>query len=165
MLPTHAMSMMDEKEGMMGEKDDMMADKDDMESDKDDAMADKDDMESDKDEMMADKDDMKSDKEDMMADKGDMMMDKIELMEDGLTPYTVVAGDTLGSIAARAYGHSRYWGAICLYNTEVTEDCDLIHVGDELSLPSQIDADLFFDEMDAMGPDPDSDEMEKKSDE
>ena len=173
MLPTHANAMsmmeekmmMDEKEGMMGEKDDMMADKDDMESDKDDAMADKDDMESDKDEMMADKDDMKSDKEDMMADKGDMMMDKIELMEDGLTPYTVVAGDTLGSIAARAYGYSRYWGAICLYNTEVTEDCDLIHVGDELSLPSQIDADLFFDEMDAMGPDPDSDEMEKKSDE
>jgi nucleoid-associated protein YgaU len=157
MLPTHAMSMMDEKEGMMGEKDDMMADKDDMESDKDDAMADKDDMES-------DKDDMKSDKDDMMGDDA-MMMDKIELMEDGLTPYTVVAGDTLGSIAARAYGHSRYWGAICLYNTEVTEDCDLIHVGDELSLPSQIDADLFFDEMDAMGPDPDSDEMEKKSDE
>ena len=167
MLPTHAnaMSMMDEKDGMMGEKDDMMADKDDMESDKDDAMADKDDMESDKDEMMADKDDMKSDKEDMMADKGAMMMDKIELMEDGLTPYTVVAGDTLGSIAARAYGHSRYWGAICVNNSEVTEDCDLIHVGDELSLPSQTDADLFFDEMDAMGPDPDSDEMEKKSDE
>ena len=165
MLPTHAnaMSMMEEKM-MMDEKDEMMADKDDMESDKDDAMADKDDMESDKDEMMADKDDMKSDKEDMMGDDA-MMMDKIELMEDGLTPYTVVAGDTLGSIAARAYGHSRYWGAICLYNTGVTEDCDLIHVGDELSLPSQTDADLFFDEMDAMGPDPDSDEMEKKSDE
>ena len=158
-LPTHAnvMSMMDEKEGMMGEKDDMMADEDDMESDKDEMMADKDDMESDKDEMMADKGDM-------MGDDA-MMMDTIELMEDGLTPYTVVAGDTFGSIAARAYGHSRYWGAICVNNSEVTEDCDLIHVGDELSLPSQTDADLFFDEVDAMGPDPDSDEMDKKSDE
>ncbi len=159
MLPTHAnaMSMMDEKEGMMGEKGEMMADKDDMESDKDEMMADKGDMESDKDEMMADKGDM-------MGDDA-MMMDKIELMEDSLTPYTVVAGDTLGSIAARAYGHSRYWSAICVYNSEVTEDCDLIHVDDELSLPSQTDADLFFDEVDAMGPDPDSDEMDKKSDE
>ena len=158
-LPTHAnvMSMMDEKEGMMDEKDEMMAEGRHGVRQRRRMMADKDDMESDKDEMMADKGDM-------MGDDA-MMMDTIELMEDGLTPYTVVAGDTLGSIAARAYGHSRYWGAICLYNTGVTEDCDLIHVGDELSLPSQTDADLFFDEMDAMGPDPDSDEMEKKSDE
>ena len=150
MLPTHAeaMSMMEEK--MMMDKDDMMGEKDDME-------ADKDDMESGKDEMMADKDDM-------MADDA-MMMEKIELMEEGLTPYTVVAGDTLGSIALRAYGESRYWAAICVNNSEVTEDCNRIQIGDELMLPSQTDADLFFDEVDAMGPDMDSDEMEKKSDE
>ena len=143
MLPTHAeaMSMMEEK--MMMDKDDMMGEKDDMESGKD--------------EMMADKDDM-------MADDA-MMMEKIELMEEGFTPYTVVAGDTLGSIALRAYGESSYWSAICVNNSEVTEDCNRIQIGDELMLPSQTDADLFFDEVDAMGPDMDSDEMEKKSDE
>ena len=178
MLPTHAdaMSMMgdkmmmDKEDGMMGEKDDMesdedemMADKDEMESDEDEMMADKDEMESDEDEMMADKDEMESDKEGMMA--GDAMSGEITLMEEGFTPYTVVAGDTLGSIAARAYGDASYWAAICLNNSEVTEDCNLIHIGDELMLPSQTDADLFFDEVNAMGPDPDSDEMEEKSDE
>ena len=171
MLPTHAeaMSMMEDK--MMMDKDDMMGEKDDMEADKDDMEADKDDMESGKDEMMADKDDMESGKDEMMADKDDMMaddammMEKIELVEEGFTPYTVVAGDTLGSIALRAYGESRYWGAICVNNSEVTEDCNRIQIGDELMLPSQTDADLFFDEVDAMGPDMDSDEMEKKSDE
>jgi nucleoid-associated protein YgaU len=144
MLPSEAeaMSMMDDKM-MMGEKDGMMEEKDDM---------------------MADKDDMESDKDDMMADDA-MMMEKIELVEEGFTPYTVVAGDTLGSIALRAYGESRYWGAICVNNSEVTEDCNRIQIGDELMLPSQTDADLFFDEVDAMGPDMDSDEMEKKSDE
>ena len=143
MLPTHAeaMSMMEEK--MMMDKDDMMGEKDDME---------------------ADKDDMESGKDEMMADDA-MMMEKIELVEEGFTPYTVVAGDTLGSIALRAYGESRYWGAICVNNSEVTEDCNRIQIGDELMLPSQTDADLFFDEVDAMGPDMDSDEMEKKSDE
>ena len=192
MLPTHAdaMSMMgdkmmmDKEDGMMGEKDDMesdedemMADKDEMESDEDEMMADKDEMESDEDEMMADKDEMESDEDEMMADKdemesdkegmmaGDAMSGEITLMEEGFTPYTVVAGDTLGSIAARAYGDASYWAAICLNNSEVTEDCNLIHIGDELMLPSQTDADLFFDEVNAMGPDPDSDEMEEKSDE
>jgi nucleoid-associated protein YgaU len=175
MLPTHteAMSMMedkmmmDEKEGMMGEKDemeadkdDMMADKDDMESDKDDMMADKDDMESDKDDMMADKDEMMADKDDgMMAD--DAMMDSIELMEDGPTPYTVAAGDTLGSIAQRAYGDSSYWPAICLNNSDVTEDCNSIQIGDEFMLPTKADAEHFMEEVNAMG----SDEMEGKSEE
>ncbi|MDE0072170.1 MAG: spondin domain-containing protein [Caldilineaceae bacterium] len=161
MLPTHdeAMSMMDdkmmmaEKEGMMGEKDEMMADKDDMESDKDEMMADKDDMESDKDGMMAEKDDM-------MAD--DAMMESIELMDDGPTLYTVKSGDTLGSIAERAYGDSSYWPAICVNNSEVTEDCNLIHIGDELMLPTKADAELFMEEANAMGPD---DAMEEKSDE
>ena len=161
MLPTHAeaMSMMDdkmmmaEKDGMMGEKDEIMAEKDDMESDKDEMMTDKDDMESDKDEMMADKDDM-------MAD--DAMMGLIELMDDGPTPYTVKSGDTLGSIAERAYGDSSYWPAICVNNSEVTEDCHLIHIGDELMLPTKADAELFMEEANAMGPD---DAMEEKSDE
>ena len=161
MLPTHAeaMSMMDdkmmmaEKDDMMGEKDEMMDDKDDMESDKDEMMADKDDMESDKDEMMADKDDM-------MAD--DAMMESIKLMDDGPTPYTVKSGDTLGSIAERAYGDSSYWPAICVNNSEVTEDCNFIHIGDELMLPTKADAELFMEEANAMGPD---DAMEEKSDE
>jgi nucleoid-associated protein YgaU len=123
MLPTHteAMSMMedkmmmDEKEGMMGEKDEM---------------------ESDKDEMMADKDDG------MMAD--DAMMDSITLMEDGPTPYTVVSGDTLGSIAKRAYGESKYWSIICSANS--LEDCNLIQVGDELSLPTHAEAMSMMDD-------------------
>ena len=94
------------------------------------------------------------------------MMGESELMEEGVTPYTVVAGDTLGSIAARAYSESKYWGAICHYSTEVTEDCDVIQVGDELELPSQTDAETFFDEMNAIGPDSEEEgAMEKKSEE
>jgi nucleoid-associated protein YgaU len=154
MLPTHteAMSMMEDKM-MMDEKESMMGEKDEMESDKDEMMSDKDEMESDKDEMMADKDDG------MMAD--DAMMDSIELMEDGPTPYTVAAGDTLGSIAQRAYGDSSYWPAICLNNSDVTEDCNSIQIGDEFMLPTQADAELFMEEVNSMG----SDEMEDKSEE
>ena len=144
LLPSHAdvMSMMGEKEGMMGEKDEMMADKDDMDSDEDDAMADKDDMDSDKDDAMADKDDMDSDKDEMMA--GDGMMGEIMLMEEGDTPYTVVSGDTLGSIAKRAYGESKYWSDICSANE--LEDCNVIQVGDELVLPSHADVMSMMDE-------------------
>jgi nucleoid-associated protein YgaU len=146
------MSMMDDKM-MMGEKDEMMADKDDeMESDKDEMMSDKDDMDS-------EKEDMDSDKDGMMAD--DAMMDSIELMEDGPTPYTVAAGDTLGSIAQRAYGDSSYWPAICLNNSDVTEDCNSIQIGDEFMLPTKADAEHFMEEVNAMG----SDEMEGKSEE
>ncbi len=162
MLPTHteAMSMTDDKM-MMGEKDEMMADKDDeMESDADEMMSDKDDMDSDKDDMDSDKEDMDSDKDEMMAD--DAMTGPLVLMEDGPTPYTVESGDTLGSIAARAYGDSSYWPAICVNNSDVTEDCHLIHIGDELMLPTQADADLFMEEANAMGSD---DAMEEKSDE
>ena len=173
MLPTHANAMsmmddkmmMDEKEGMMGEKDDMMADKDDMDSDKDDAMADKDDMDSDKDDAMADKDDM-------MA--GDAMMGEIMLMEDGDTPYTVAAGDTLGSIAKRAYGNSKYWSVICSANS--LENCNLIHVGDELMLPthanamSMMDDKMMMDEKEGMMGEKDEmmddkDDMESDKDE
>jgi len=154
MLPSHAdamakmdMMMMGEKDGMMGEKDEMMSDKDDgMMSDKDDKM-------------MSDKDDkMMSDKDGMMKDDG-MMMDDIMLMEDGDTPYTVVGGDTLGSIAKRAYGNADYWKAICSANE--LENCDRIDIGDELLLPTQAEAEEM---MDSMMMDDGMDAMDKKDD-
>ena len=66
------------------------------------------------------------------------MMEAITLMEDGPTPYTVAAGDTLGSIARRAYGGAKYWSTICSANS--LEDCNLIQVGDELMLPTHAEA-------------------------
>jgi nucleoid-associated protein YgaU len=157
MLPTHteAMSMMEDKM-MMDEKEGMMGEKDEMESDKDEMMSDKDEMESDKDEMMADKDDG------MMAD--DAMMDSITLMEDGPTPYTVVSGDTLGSIAKRAYGESKYWSIICSANS--LENCDRISVGDELMLPTHTEAmSMMEDKMMMDEKESDKDEMESDKDE
>ena len=113
--------------------------------------------------MMGEKDSMMSD-DDKMAEKdgmmaGDAMMEAITLMEDGSTPYTVVSGDTLGSIAKRAYGSSSYYSAICSANE--LEDCNLIHVDDELMLPTQAEAEEMVDSMmmeDSM------DAMEKKDD-
>ncbi len=121
--PSDAMAKMDMM--MMGEKDGMMAEKDDK--------------------MMSDKDDkMMSDKDGMMKDDG-MMMGDIMLMEDGDTPYTVVAGDTLGGIARRAYGEAKYWEAVCSANE--LENCNRISVGDELLLPTQADAAEMMDGM------------------
>ena len=136
-LPTKA-----EAHGMMGE---MMMDDDSMMGEKDDSMmADKDDSSMDEkdDSMMADKDDS------MMGE--DAMMEEIMLMEDGNTPYTVVSGDTLGSISRRAYGSSKYWSAICSANA--LENCDLITSGDTLMLPTQAEAEemMMDDSMDAM---------------
>ena len=143
MLPSagDAMSMMEDKM-MMGEKDSMMSD--------DDKMAEKDDS------MMSD-DDKMAEKDDMMA--GDAMMEAITLMDDGSTPYTVVSGDTLGSIAKRAYGSSKYYSAICSANE--LEDCNLIHVDDELMLPTQAEAEEM---MDSMMMEDSMDAMEKKDD-
>ena len=97
------------------------------------------------DEMMSDKDDK------MMSDK-DGMMGEIMLMEEGDTPYTVASGDTLGSISRRAYGASKYWEVICSANG--LANCNLIHVGDELMLPSHADAmakmDMMMGEKDGM---------------
>ena len=112
-------------------------------------MSDKDD----KDGMMSDKDD----KDGMMADGA--MMEEIMLMEDGSTPYTVAGGDTLGSIAERAYGYSKFWSAICSANS--LEDCDVIQIGDELMLPTQAEADEM---MDSMMMDDGMDAMDKKDD-
>ena len=90
------------------------------------------------DEMMSDKDGK------MMSDKdGKMMSDKDGMMGD--TPYTVAAGDTLGSISRRAYGASKYWEVICSANG--LANCNLIHVGDELMLPSHADAMAKMDMM------------------
>ena len=105
------------------------------------------------DEMMSDKDDkMMSDKDDKMMSDKDGMMGDIMLMEEGDTPYTVVTGDTLGSISRRAYGASKYWEVICSANG--LANCNLIHVGDELMLPSHADAmskmDMMMGEKDGM---------------
>ncbi len=125
MLPSPADAMAKMDMMMMGEKDGMMGEKDDK--------------------MMSDKDDgMMSDKDGMMKDDG-MMMGDIMLMEDGDTPYTVVAGDTLGGIAKRAYGSAKYWEAVCSANE--LENCNRISVGDELLLPTQAEAAEMMDSM------------------
>ena len=133
MLPSHTEAMAKMDSMMMGEKDGMMADKDG--------------------EMMSDKDD------EMMSDKDGMMMGDIMLMEDGDTPYTVVGGDTLGTIAKRAYGTINYWKVICSANE--LENCDLIDIGDELLLPTQAEAEEM---MDSMMMDDGMDAMDKKDD-
>ena len=102
-----------------------------------------------KDEMMADKDDEMADKDGMMSDEDGMMAAEIMLMEEESTPYTVVAGDTLGSISRRAYGSSKYWSVICSANG--LENCNLIHVGDELMLPSEAEAMSMMDDKMMMG--------------
>ncbi len=118
------------------------------------------------DEMMSDKDDkMMSDDDGMMKDDG--MMGEIMLMEEGDTPYTVVGGDTLGSISRRAYGASKYWSVICSANG--LANCNLIHIGDELTLPSHADAMakmdmMMMDEKDGMMSDKDDEMMADKDD-
>ncbi|MBP7964894.1 MAG: LysM peptidoglycan-binding domain-containing protein [Caldilineaceae bacterium] len=49
------------------------------------------------------------------------------------TTYTVVSGDTLGSIATATYGNVTYYKGICSFN-ELT-NCNLLEVGQELLLP------------------------------
>ena len=55
--------------------------------------------------------------------------------------YTVKAGDTLGTISSDAYGSTIYWSSICTANS--LSNCDLIEVGDVLTIPSQTDADGY----------------------
>ena len=57
----------------------------------------------------------------------------------------MAGGDTLGSIAKRAYGNSKYWSAICSANS--LENCNLIHVGDVLMLPTKAEAGAMMDKM------------------
>ena len=58
------------------------------------------------------------------------------------TTYTVQEGDTLGTISAQAYGSTGYWSSICTANS--LSNCDLIEVGDVLTIPSQADADAYL---------------------
>lgn len=56
--------------------------------------------------------------------------------------YTVQAGDTLGTISSRAYGSNAYWNAICTANS--LANCNLIEVGDALTIPTQEQADTYL---------------------
>ena len=56
--------------------------------------------------------------------------------------YTVQSGDSLGTISSRAYGSNGYWSAICTANS--LANCDLIEVGDVLTIPTQAEADAFL---------------------
>ena len=55
--------------------------------------------------------------------------------------YTVQAGDTLGTISSQAYGSTVYWSSICTANS--LSNCDIIEVGDVLTIPSQADAEAL----------------------
>ncbi len=55
--------------------------------------------------------------------------------------YTVKAGDTLGTISSQAYGSTIYWSSICTANS--LSNCDLIEVGDVLTIPTQADAETY----------------------
>ncbi len=55
--------------------------------------------------------------------------------------YTVQTGDTLGTISSQAYGSTVYWSSICTANS--LSNCDLIEVGDVLTIPSQTDAETI----------------------
>ncbi|MXZ19733.1 MAG: LysM peptidoglycan-binding domain-containing protein [Caldilineaceae bacterium SB0665_bin_25] len=55
--------------------------------------------------------------------------------------YTVQAGDTLGTISSQAYGSTVYWSSICAANS--LSNCDIIEVGDVLTIPSQADAEAL----------------------
>ena len=47
--------------------------------------------------------------------------------------------------AKSAYGNSKYWSAICSANS--LENCNLIHVGDVLMLPTKAEAGAMMDKM------------------
>jgi len=49
--------------------------------------------------------------------------------------YVVVKGDSLSKIAAREYGDANKWRAIYEANKDLISDPDLIHPGQELTIP------------------------------
>ncbi len=58
--------------------------------------------------------------------------------QDAITPpttYTVVAGDTLGTIARRAYGNIQLYQQLCTFNS--IADCNRIEIGDKIEIPLQ----------------------------
>jgi nucleoid-associated protein YgaU len=50
--------------------------------------------------------------------------------------YTVKSGDTLGKIAKQMYGDAAQWKKIHAANKEKIPNPDLIHPGDELTIPA-----------------------------
>jgi uncharacterized surface protein with fasciclin (FAS1) repeats len=59
-------------------------------------------------------------------------------VENAITPpttYTVVRGDTMGTIARRAYGNLQLYQQLCAYNN--IADCNRIEIGDEIEIPLQ----------------------------
>lgn len=49
--------------------------------------------------------------------------------------YTVVAGDSLSRIAKREYGDANAWHQIYEANRDIIKDPDLIHPGQNLTIP------------------------------
>ena len=49
--------------------------------------------------------------------------------------YTVVAGDSLSRIAKREYGDANAWHRIYEANRDIIKDPDLIHPGQNLTIP------------------------------
>ena len=49
--------------------------------------------------------------------------------------YTVVAGDSLSRIAKREYGDANAWHRIFEANRDIIKDPDLIHPGQNLTIP------------------------------
>ncbi|MBX3000985.1 MAG: fasciclin domain-containing protein [Caldilineaceae bacterium] len=57
---------------------------------------------------------------------------------DAITPpttYTVVRGDTMGTIARRAYGNIQLFQQLCAFNN--IADCNRIEIGDQIQIPLQ----------------------------
>jgi|SRR5690606_17858513 len=54
---------------------------------------------------------------------------------DGARRYTVKSGDTLSHIAQRHYGKASAWRQIYDANRDTIENPDLIHPGQELTIP------------------------------
>ena len=51
--------------------------------------------------------------------------------------YVVKAGDTIATIARAAYGDVNLWDELCAFNS--LANCDLIEVGDQITVPAQAD--------------------------
>ncbi len=49
--------------------------------------------------------------------------------------YVVQAGDSLSSISEKIYGDAKYWDTILFHNKEKISDPNMIHPGQELTIP------------------------------
>jgi nucleoid-associated protein YgaU len=57
--------------------------------------------------------------------------------DTGRHTYTVQKGDTLSAIAKREYGDANEWRRIFEANRDTVKDPDLIHPGQQLTIPSR----------------------------